>query len=70
MLSGKEAETADIFHYKDPRLQHLKADFRRSKLMPENISFVHNQADYYHALDEIIKHNCYNNEFNYMLEFY
>jgi hypothetical protein len=29
---------------------------------------VQNHAAFYHAIDEIIKYNCYINEFNYMQE--
>ena len=44
----------------------MAAEFSRSKLQPDKIEFVDDKAAFYVAMDEIIKHNCYSNEFNYM----
>jgi hypothetical protein len=54
--------------FRDPRLHHLRLDYSRSKLHPENITFANNPEAFKVAVDEIIKFNNYINEFNYVLE--
>lgn len=68
--TAEQKEASLLFSFMDPRLQHLKPGFTRESLQIENISFVENQDAFRAALDEIIKFNCYVNEFNYMQEFY
>lgn len=59
---------ANLEDYRDPRLQHLKLDYSRRKLQPDNISFANDESAYRVAIDEIIKFNNFINEFNYVLE--
>ena len=52
--------------FRDPRLHHLRLDFKRESVMPNKIDFASNQAAFKAAIEEIIKYNCFINEYNYL----
>jgi len=63
----------EMFSYKDPRLRHLNESFKRKELqvLPASIELTGSQQEEYRvALEEIIKFNCFTNEFNYMHELF
>ena len=56
----KKFDIDDMFKYKDPRLRHLNENFKKEELHLDIIDFGGNdKEDYKHALDEIIKFNCF-----------
>jgi len=58
-----------MFTYRDPRLRHLNKDFRREELQVSKLDLTASKQDKFKsAIDEIIKFNCFTNEFNYMYE--
>ena len=68
--SAEQKETSALFAFNDPRLQHLKVNYTREHLQPENVNFAANPEAYRAALDEIIKYNQYVNEYNFVQEFH
>ena len=66
----KKQEMDKIFSFKDPRLRHLNKGFRREEQQVREVDFADDPGAFKAAIDEIIKFNCFTNEFNYVHELF